>query len=449
MFPHVYTKEATFSICFDGSGGAPPLSGGFKWIAEAGDVLVPHSTRKSGGPGPVEASADAAGDAGPEFVLTPYGWRTKEQAGGMSQEWRAARDAYVRHFTSSLELEYEAERDAVKEKIFKRTTAQLQHEGVGLAGLSGEFDPVNGRITLWLESGRLPFLSEIKWGRAVLLSTMKGGVDLDDATKTIMAEVESIAGGQMVLSTEYERMPSSGQSSDTYRLDLGPNIIANKRIDKMLDELQRCLGVNQAKDPRDQIQKLNYNANLCGLLLPGAPLADTLYADIQESSAAAAKWDPQERAPPNPKADISRHAREKDIGADPYTAKSELDNEKELNPSQQNAANMVLESRHRFSLIQGPPGTGKTTTASAIVCRWLKSNRGPVLASAFSNKGCDNIAGQLHALGVRVLRMGLCSAKEPYSLETRLQECGQRRGDKGLKAVLDSVDVVAATCIGC
>lgn len=28
LFPHVYTKEATFSISFDGSGGAPPLSGG-------------------------------------------------------------------------------------------------------------------------------------------------------------------------------------------------------------------------------------------------------------------------------------------------------------------------------------------------------------------------------------------------------------------------------------
>ena len=38
-------------------------------------------------------------------------------------------------------------------------------------------------------------------------------------------------------------------------------------------------------------------------------------------------------------------------------------------------------------------------------------------------RGCDNIAQQLHHMGVRVLRMGLCSAKEPYSLETRLEEC--------------------------
>ena len=85
----------------------------------------------------------------------------------------------------------------------------------------------------------------------------------------------------------------------------------------------------------------------------------------------------------------------------------------------------------------------------AIICGWLKSNRGPVLASAFSNKGCDNVAQQLHALGVKVLRMGLCSAKEPYSLETRLQECGLRRGDKGMKAVFENVDVICATCIGC
>ena len=33
-------------------------------------------------------------------------------------------------------------------------------------------------------------------------------------------------------------------------MDLGPNIVANKRIDRMLDELQRCLGVDQAANPR-------------------------------------------------------------------------------------------------------------------------------------------------------------------------------------------------------
>ena len=42
------------------------------------------------------------------------------------QEWRTSLDAYVRHFTSSLELEYEAERQAVLEKVQKRSTRQLQ-----------------------------------------------------------------------------------------------------------------------------------------------------------------------------------------------------------------------------------------------------------------------------------------------------------------------------------
>ena len=56
---------------------------GFKWIAEA--QLVPHPTRISGaGPSVTEPAADA-GDAGPKFVLTPYGWRTVEQAGGLTQ----------------------------------------------------------------------------------------------------------------------------------------------------------------------------------------------------------------------------------------------------------------------------------------------------------------------------------------------------------------------------
>ena len=228
----------------------------------------------------------------------------------------------------------------------KRSTRQLQDEGIGIAGLCGEFDAVYGRVTLWPDGWRMPYLSEIKFGRAVLLSTTDGGVDLEDPKKTISAEVESIRDNTIILSTPYERLPSTGSGTDLYRVDLGPNIIANKRIDKMLDELQRCLGVDQAANPRDSIQKLNYNANLCGLLLPGAPLADALYADIHESSAAAAKWDPLTRAAPNAKADISRHAREKDIGAEKYTAHSDIHSEKDLNESQQNARDMVLEQRH-------------------------------------------------------------------------------------------------------
>eukprot|EP00971_Amphidinium_carterae_P144445 2862479-Amphidinium_carterae.1 len=56
---------------------------------------------------------------------------------------------------------------------------------------------------------------------------------------------------------------------------------------------------------------------------------------------------------------------------------------------------------------------------------------------------------RLHMLHSFVVRMGLCSADEPYSLDARLKEMGHRRGERGMKAVLESVDVVAATCIGC
>lgn len=465
LFPHIYTKEATFSVSFDGSGGAPPLQGGFQWLAHAGRQLVPSSRKAAAGAyaevdRPVGGAAPSApsGRGGPEgkFVLTSFGWRTVDEAGAStsSQEWRASVDAYVKHFTSLLELEYEAEREAVAERVQKRSPAQLEADGVGFVGLSAEFDREAGRITLWAESGRLPYLAEISRGRTVLLSAAKGGVDIDDATKTISGEVESIT-DHIVLSTQYERLPgpvNSMHGQVSYRVDLGPNIIAYKRIDRMLDELQRCLGVDQAKHAKHSIEKMNSNRNLEGLLLPGAALANALYADITESSAAASKWDPMERPKPNPAADISRAAQEPDIGAPRHTAKGHVpgpSDGKSLNASQRQAVQLVLDKRRRFSLIQGPPGTGKTTTAVAICCGWLRSGRGPILASSFSNRGTDNLADGLHNLGVRVLRMGLCSSDKPYSLEARLAEVGAKRGDKGLKLVMDTIDVVCATCIGC
>lgn len=48
---------------------------------------MPHPTRVSGaGPSVTEPAPEAQGDDGPKFVLTPYGWRTVEQAGGLTQE---------------------------------------------------------------------------------------------------------------------------------------------------------------------------------------------------------------------------------------------------------------------------------------------------------------------------------------------------------------------------
>ena len=51
------------------------------------------------------------------------------------------------------------------------------------------------------------------------------------------------------------------------------------------------------------------------------------------------------------------------------------------------AIDMVLKERRKLTFIQGPPGTGKTTTAIEIICGWIAMGKGPILATAFSNKG--------------------------------------------------------------
>ena len=58
-----------------------------------------------------------------------------------------------------------------------------------------------------------------------------------------------------------------------------------------------------------------------------------------------------------------------------------------LNSSQQMAIDMVLKEQRKLTFIQGPPGTGKTTTAIEIICGWIAMGKGPILATAFSNKG--------------------------------------------------------------
>ncbi|CAE7941203.1 asd [Symbiodinium necroappetens] len=177
------------------------------------------------------------------------------------------------------------------------------------------------------------------------------------------------------------------------------------------------------------------------IIAEDAVKAHALYADISESSAAASKWDPLQRPKPNAEADISQASREQDVGTATYTAKGPTPDEDQslkLNRSQAAALRLVLERRRRFSLVQGPPGTGKTTTAVSIICGWTR--RGPVLASAFSNRGTDNLAEVLHNLGVRVLRVGLCPQDRPYSFETRLRECGKQRGDAGMRHVMETID---------
>ena len=51
---------------------------------------------------------------------------------------------------------------------------------------------------------------------------------------------------------------AKGKAADgaaLFRIDLGPNLVANKRIDAMLDELQRCLGTAQASGKKENKKK--------------------------------------------------------------------------------------------------------------------------------------------------------------------------------------------------
>lgn len=79
-------------------------------------------------------------------------------------------------------------------------------------------------------------------------------------------------------------------------------------------------------------------------------------------------------------------------------------------------------------------------------------SKGPILATAFSNKGVDNLAEGLHKRGVNVLRVGICDAELPYSYESHLAWLGyeSRKGaGKGAeKEVVEAADVICATVIG-
>ncbi|CAE7829980.1 engB [Symbiodinium sp. CCMP2592] len=81
LFPHVYTKEATFSVSFDGRGGAPPLVGGYQWLAQAEKgTLSPSPKQPRAGEGEEDLEDGAASTSG-GFVLTAYGWRNAAEVG--------------------------------------------------------------------------------------------------------------------------------------------------------------------------------------------------------------------------------------------------------------------------------------------------------------------------------------------------------------------------------
>ncbi len=75
-----------------------------------------------------------------------------------------------------------------------------------------------------------------------------------------------------------------------------------------------------------------------------------------------------------------------------------------LNPSQQAAVRHALAAED-VAIIHGPPGTGKTTTVAALI-RTAVARGDRVLACAPSNLAVDNLAEQLAAAGVALVRLG-------------------------------------------
>ncbi|MBE2222032.1 MAG: AAA family ATPase, partial [Anaerolineae bacterium] len=95
-----------------------------------------------------------------------------------------------------------------------------------------------------------------------------------------------------------------------------------------------------------------------------------------------------------------------------------------LNPSQQEAVRHALAAED-IAIIHGPPGTGKTTTVAALI-RTAVAHGSHVLACAPSNLAVDNLAEQLAADGISLVRLGhpvrILPELQAYTLDALVQE---------------------------
>ena len=143
-----------------------------------------------------------------------------------------------------------------------------------------------------------------------------------------------------------------------------------------------------------------------------------------------------------------------------------------LNDAQKKAVSAAI--NQKITLIHGPPGTGKTTVACECIkqmCKLLytanQSHKGRILVTAETNIAVDNLTRGLLSKDISVVRMGNISQiskefhytsldnkieticdREAKKTEIRDQNGIIRRNIRLAKKVIQSSDVVCATCVG-
>ncbi len=107
----------------------------------------------------------------------------------------------------------------------------------------------------------------------------------------------------------------------------------------------------------------------------------------------------------------------------PTTITREKTNIAPLNPSQNEAVNLILQAED-VAIVHGPPGTGKTTTLVAAIAELVKENK-KVLVCAPSNAAVDFLTLKLAEKSLKTVRVGNLSKIDaelfPLTLERKIQ----------------------------
>lgn len=110
-------------------------------------------------------------------------------------------------------------------------------------------------------------------------------------------------------------------------------------------------------------------------------------------------------------------------------------NNKDLNPSQQEAVAAIVQNE-QASIVHGPPGTGKTTTLIEAIQQLIAKGE-KIMLSAPSNAAVDNICKGLLSKAVKLLRVGNSGKTDeavfPYTPEGKLSNSKLQKDIRQLK----------------